>query len=215
MLHFHKTLATGCSQTNWEFMMEERWENRIQRIHNFHSSCIDTLNPSFAEFSLSYFTRVWRFWLVQDDRASQLPWHVRRPAICQGSRGDGWQDTGSMKGQTKPSKEVPLWFLLRAWRPLALLGPMSQANVSSPNQLPISHLNCPHSPPSPAEAGACCHPWSWRKQTRVPHGLCWAGCLFPNHCYRFLAKSLFRDLKVRGSSSFTLANRKVYYWWQE
>lgn len=54
----------------------------------------------------------------------------------------------SMKDQTKPSKEAPLWFLLRGWRPLALLGPMSQADVSSPNQLPISHHSCPHSPPS-------------------------------------------------------------------
>lgn len=98
MLHFHKTLDTLCSQTNWEFMMEDRWKTRTQRSHNFHSACIDTLNPSFAEFSLPYFSRVWRFGLVQDDRTSHLLWHEKASDHLPKQQGDGWQDAGVYEG---------------------------------------------------------------------------------------------------------------------
>lgn len=166
---------------NWELIMEE-----FERLgYKRSTTCIhhtDALKASPVEFSISYVS--WAQWFGLTQHGSC--WMKRGLAVCQGSRGDGWQAPGASE-EARPSsaKQLPCWCLLRAWRRLHL-----GAHATGWRRLtqPASSLA--------QLSGLSSHHlwgrgWPWRLILKaVGQGsppVCWAWCLFPHHCYRLPA----------------------------
>lgn len=143
--------------------------------HGFHSSYTDTSKPSRNHRIQSFVHRQSSIILAGTGWPGQpaaVAWKGGWPLSRQHC--DGWQVAGPYNGAGPSSaKGLPLRSLLRASRLLALLGLITQAEVSSPNQPPIPHLSCLHSPVSPTWGGAHCDPGTEGNRSRSSHGSCW------------------------------------------
>lgn len=117
---------------------------QLSLIVHWHSEAIFCRIPSFLLHQSSKILAGARW------QGNQVLWHGKASGHL--PRQQGWWLTRHWcLWRVRPSlaKRLHSGSCWGRWRPLALLGPMSQADVSSPNQLPISHHSCPHSPPSP------------------------------------------------------------------